>query len=107
MNTTYSGTTVINSGRLQTANASALGTSAVQLKAGSLAPVGTLNIDSLTWNGGTIASTLGTTTSFVGIATNFTLGAGGGTFAFTGDGGFAANTAYSQSSAGPTGAHLP
>ena len=86
---------VITNGTLQTTTASALGTSAVQLDAGSLAPVGTLSIGSLAWNGGTIAATLGTTTSFVGIATNFTLGAGGGTFAFTADDGFAANTAYS------------
>ena len=90
----YSGTTLITNGTLQTANATALGTSTVQLDAGSLAPVGTLNIQSLVWNGGTIASTLGTTTSFVGVATNFTLGAGGGTFAFTNDGGFVANTNY-------------
>jgi T5SS/PEP-CTERM-associated repeat protein/autotransporter-associated beta strand protein len=92
---TYSGTTVISNGTLQTDNASALGTSTVQLDAGALAPVGTLNIESLIWNGGTIASTLGMTTSFVGIATNFTLGAGGGTFAFTGDSGFTPNTNYS------------
>jgi T5SS/PEP-CTERM-associated repeat protein/autotransporter-associated beta strand protein len=92
---TYSGTTLITNGTLQTATASALGTSAVQLEAGSLAPVGTLNIGSLAWNGGTIASTLGTNTSFIGLGTNFTLGANGGRFAFTGDGGFAANTAYS------------
>ena len=91
---TYTGTTLITNGTLQTASASALGTSTVQLDAGSLAPVGRLNIESLVWSGGTIAPTLGTNTSFVGIATNFTLGAGAGTFAFTGNGGFAANTNY-------------
>ena len=91
---TYSGTTVISNGTLQTANASALGTSAVQLDAGTLAPVGTLDIQSLSWNGGTIASALGTNTSFIGIATNFTLGTNGGTFAFSDDGGFMGNTNY-------------
>ena len=91
---TYSGDTTISGGTLQTADASALGTSTVQLDAGSLAPVGTLNIGSLAWNGGSIAATLGTNTSFVGIGTNFTLGAGGGSFAFTGDGSIAINTDY-------------
>ncbi|MGA1129861.1 MAG: autotransporter-associated beta strand repeat-containing protein, partial [Chthoniobacterales bacterium] len=91
---TYSGATLITNGTLQTTSASALGTSEVQLNAGSLAPVGTLNIESLTWSGGTIASTLGTTTSFVGITNSFTLNPGGGTFAFTNGAGFAGNTEY-------------
>ena len=92
---TYTGTTTISGGTLQTANASALGASAVTLGAGAtLAPSGTLSVESLVWNGGTIASTLGTNTSFVGIATNFTLGTNGGAFAFSNDGGFMANTNY-------------
>ena len=92
---TYTGVTTISNGTLRTMTTSALGASTVQLDTGSLVPVGTLNIQSLAWNGGSIASMLGTNTSFIGISTNFTLGTNGGTFAFSDDGGFMANTAYS------------
>lgn len=89
----YRGGTTINAGRLQTTDSSALGGGPVALAGGSLAPVGEISIASLDWTGGTIASTLGTTTSFVNISGALNL-TGVGQFDFTADGGFLANNPY-------------
>ncbi len=89
----YRGGTTINAGRLRTLDSSALGDGPVALAGGSLAPVGELSITSLNWTGGTIASVLGTTTSFVNISGDLTLAATG-QFEFTVDGGFLANNPY-------------
>jgi len=91
---TYTGGTTINAGMLRTTNTTALGTGPVTINAGgTLDPVGQLNINSLTWNGGTIASSLGTTTDLVNSTGALTL-ASPGTFAFTPGVGFLAATPY-------------
>lgn len=98
----FTGGTTISAGTLQTTSINALGTGAVSMSAGSLAPVGQLNIASLDWTGGTITSVVGATTSFVNIAGNLTM-PGTGQFAFTGDGGFLANNPYAILSAANLG----
>jgi len=98
---TYSGGTTINGGTLQTTNASALGTGAVQLNSGgALKPVGTLDISSLVWNGGTVASTVGA--SLLDIAGDLTL-SGVGQFDFSSSSGFTRDTEYAILSAGNLG----
>jgi fibronectin-binding autotransporter adhesin len=103
---TYRGGTTIEAGTLQTANLSALGVGPVALNAGSLAPVGQLDIRSLAWNGGTITSALGTTTSLVNITNDLTLTTPG-EFVFTLAPGFAGNTAYAIMNAANLGGFLP
>ncbi len=99
----FTGGTTINAGTLQTQNQFALAAGAVTLNGGSLAPVAQLDIATLTWNGGTIAAALGTTPSFVNIAGNLVLGAGGGGFVFSEGAGYLANTAYGILSAANLG----
>ncbi len=91
---TYSGGTRIEAGTVATASSSALGTGAVTLGAGTLSPVGTLAIDSLTWSGGQLAMALGTSASLLDVAGSLTNGGAGGTFAFTEGAGFMGNTDY-------------
>ena len=90
----FSGGTHINSGTLRTTNSAALGSSSVILNGGSLAPVGPLNINTLTWNGGTMAMIVGTSNSFVNVSGNIAFGAGPQNFGFLEGTGFAANTPY-------------
>ncbi|MDX2081353.1 MAG: autotransporter domain-containing protein [Terrimicrobiaceae bacterium] len=106
-NNTFTGGTTVADGVLRTSNASALGAGPVTLDAGTLDPVGTLNIASLTWNGGTIASDLGTTTDLLGISGNLTLSGTGGEFVFTDAAGFTPNTTYTILSAANLGDFLP
>lgn len=94
----YRGGTTISGGTLETRNTAALGTGELNLNAGSLAPVGELEVTSLTWTGGTITGTIGTTGSFVDISGNLIL-TGDGEFVFTGGLGFAPNTTYAILSA--------
>jgi autotransporter-associated beta strand protein len=77
---TYSGGTTLNGGTLRTQSASALGSGAVTLNAGVLAPSGPLNVGALTWNGGQVqlAPAAGDMINVAGTLTN---GGGGGTFA--------------------------
>jgi autotransporter-associated beta strand protein/T5SS/PEP-CTERM-associated repeat protein len=76
----YSGGTTINSGRMVTTHASALGTGPVTLNAGAiLAPTGVLHMDSLTWNGGEIALNP-LDGDLLEITGAFTNGGNGGTF---------------------------
>lgn len=89
----YTGGTTINAGSLQTQAPAALGTGSVTLNNGTLAPLGQLNITSMDWKGGTVASVLGTTTSLLNIAGDLTLD-GAGQFQFIADSGFAPNTNY-------------
>jgi len=102
---TYTGGTTINAGMLRTTNTTALGTGPVTINAGgTLDPVGQLNINSLTWNGGTIASSLGTTTDLVNSTGALTL-ASPRTFAFTPGAGFLAATPYQILSASNMGTY--
>lgn len=89
----FAGGTTVQGGTLQTQNASALGTGGVTVTSGTLDPVAQLNITTLTWNGGTIATALGTATDLVNISGNISLG-GGGNFSFTAGAGFSTNNTY-------------
>ncbi|MCF6314583.1 MAG: autotransporter domain-containing protein, partial [Verrucomicrobiales bacterium] len=89
----YSGGATINSGTVRTTSMTALGSGPVIHNAGRLDPVGTLNTGAFTWNGGTIATDVGTTTDFVDTAGSLTLGASG-EFDFTAVPGFSNNTFY-------------
>ncbi len=91
---TYTSGTTVTSGRLQTNHLTALGTGPVTINGGTLDPVGTLTINSLTWNGGMISSSLGASMDLIAITGPLELAAGGGTFAFVADEGFAFNTPY-------------
>ena len=96
---TYSGGTTINAGRVVTQNSSALGSGAVGLNAGVLAPAQALNVQSLNWTGGNVALT--PASGDVIHATNaFTNGGGGGAYQI----GFAglAKTTYTLTSFGST-----
>lgn len=76
---TYSGGTTINAGRVVTQNTSALGSGAVVLNAGVLAPAQAVNVQSLNWTGGNVALT--PASGDVIHATNaFTNGGGGGAY---------------------------
>lgn len=95
----FTGGTTINGGILETQHVTALGAGPVTINDGSLAPVGTLTIDSLTWEGGTILASLGSTTSFLEIIDTLSLGLEGGTFNFTEGTDFEINTGYTILSA--------
>ncbi|HRJ72164.1 MAG TPA: autotransporter domain-containing protein [Terrimicrobiaceae bacterium] len=101
----FTGGTTIDAGVLRTQNQSALAAGPVTINAGSLAPVGRIDIATLTWNGGTVAASLGSVPSFVNIAGNLVLGAGGGGFVFSEGAGYAANTAYGILSAANLGTY--
>lgn len=103
---TYAGGTTISSGTLATGNISALGSGAVALNAGTLDPVGQLNINSLSWTGGTIASTVGTSGDWVNSSGSLSLTAPG-QFVFTGGTGFRNNFAYKILSASNMGSFDP
>jgi fibronectin-binding autotransporter adhesin len=104
---TYSGGTTIQSGTVQTSHASALGTGGAILNGGTLDPVGRLDLASLTWNGGTVASVLGTATDLIALTGNLTVNPGGGTFAFSDGAGFAPNTKFTiLTAANPDSAFL-
>ncbi|MFK5924114.1 MAG: autotransporter domain-containing protein [Verrucomicrobiota bacterium] len=92
-NNAYSGGTTINSGTLRTTSLTALGNGSVVHNAGTLDPVGTLNTGAFTWNGGTIATDIGTTTDFIDATGSLSLGAPG-EFDFTKVAGFSNNTFY-------------
>ena len=89
---TYAGGTTINTGVVQTENASALGTGAVTINGGALRAIGQLNVSDLTWNAGTIglAPLAG---DVINVAGAFTSGVGGGLFALASQG-MMANQAY-------------
>ncbi len=97
-NNTYSGGTGISEGTLRTESRTALGSGPVSIKSGTLDPVGRLDVNSLTWSGGTIASELGTSTDLLSLSGNLTL-SGGGNFTFTAGTGFALNVPYTILSA--------
>lgn len=103
---TYAGGTTISAGRLSTQNVSALGTGSVALNGGSLDPVGKLTISTLTWNGGTVASSLGTSGDWIESTGSLTLGAPG-QFVFDGGTGFRNNVAYKILSASNMGTFDP
>lgn len=90
----FSGTVQVERGTLRTTDAYALGTGSVTLSGGTLAPSGTLNIQSLTWNDGRISLAAGA--DFLNIANTLTLGADGGVFTLSG---LAANVTYDLLSA--------
>jgi fibronectin-binding autotransporter adhesin len=95
----YSGGTTINAGRVVTQNSSALGSGAVVLNAGVLAPAQAVNVQSLNWAGGNVALT--PASGDVIHATNaFTNGGGGGAYQI----GFAglAKTTYTLTTFGST-----
>jgi outer membrane autotransporter protein len=95
----YSGGTTINAGRVVTQNTSALGSGAVVLNAGVLAPAQAVNVQSLNWTGGNVALT--PASGDVINATNaFTNGGGGGAYQI----GFAglAKTTYTLTTFGST-----
>jgi outer membrane autotransporter protein len=96
---TYGGGTTINAGRVVTQNSSALGSGAVVLNAGVLAPAQAVNVQSLNWAGGNVALT--PASGDVIHATNaFTNGGGGGAYQI----GFAglAKTTYTLTTFGST-----
>jgi fibronectin-binding autotransporter adhesin len=90
----YVGGTLINEGTLRTTSQTALGTGPVGLGGGTLAPTGQLDVASLDWTGGVIASALGTVTSLVNIAGNLQIAKSGGVFDLTAGPGFTPNTFY-------------
>lgn len=95
----YSGGTTINAGRVITQNTSALGSGAVVLNAGVLAPAQAVNVQSFNWTGGNVALT--PASGDVIHATNaFTNGGGGGAYQI----GFAglAKTTYTLTTFGST-----
>ncbi len=97
---TYSGGTAISGGMLRTTDVGALGSGAVALNTGgTLAPMGTLGITQLDWNGGAVTSTLGATSSFLDIDGDLNL-TGPGTFNFLSGTGFEINQEYLLLSAG-------
>ncbi len=103
---TYAGGTTISAGTLSTQNVSSLGTGSVVLNGGSLDPVGKLTISTLTWTGGTIASSLGTSSDWVESTGSLTL-MGPGQFVFEAGTGFRNNTAYKILSASNMGIFDP
>ncbi|OJV15377.1 MAG: hypothetical protein BGO12_21780, partial [Verrucomicrobia bacterium 61-8] len=90
----FSGTVLVQSGTLRTTAAYALGAGSVTLSGGTFAPSGTLNIQSLAWNDGSIALAAGA--DFLNIASSLTIGADGGVFTLSG---LAANVTYDLLSA--------
>jgi fibronectin-binding autotransporter adhesin len=90
---TYSGGTKIAEGTLRTTSAMALGSGPVILNGGVLDPVGTLNTGEFTWNGGKVATDLGTETDFINVNGNLQKGPPG-EFEFAAVTGFSNNTTY-------------
>src|SRR5690606_6820731 len=104
----YTGGTTIAGGPLRTAQRPALGTGSVTLNDGVLDPVGNLRTGAFDWNGGKVATDLGTTTDFINVDGDLTLGGlGSGEFDFIAAAGFSNNQAFRIFNAANMGAFSP
>ncbi len=90
---TYESGTTLKSGTIQTTDPGALGSGGATLEGGTLDPVGKLNIRSLDFRGGTVATDLGRKTDLLNVRGKLTL-TDTGRFHLTAVNGFKLDTEY-------------